>query len=381
VPSHLEALLASPWAREVLPRRCLVLGGEAWGWELFERVRELAPACRVLNHYGPTETTVGALAGEVRDGRRSADAPAVPLGRPLPGARAYLLDSRLNGVPTWATAELYLGGDGVTRGYLGCPELTAERFVPDPFGEEPGARLYRTGDLVRCLPDGTLAFVGRVDHQVKIRGHRIEPGEIEAALTQHPAVRSAVALVREDSPGDKRLVAYVVPSPASSPAVNDLRAFLGERLPEYMMPAVFLVLHSLPLSPNGKVDRAALPAPGAVRPELEVIYEAPATELEERIAELWQRALRLEKVGLRDNFFDLGGHSLLLLEVCMELQRSLGREIPIIEMFRYPTIGALAELLSPSGAAAVEPSADDRGRSRRGLLGGQRRRREQRLAN
>ncbi len=257
-PSHLAALMAADRPERVLPRRRLVLGGEASRTEWVRRLRELAPGCAVHNHYGPTETTVGVLTHPVGD--LPDDAPAtLPLGRPLPGARVHVLDRAGSLVPSGVPGELYVGGAGVSRGYLGRPELTAERFVPDPFAE--GARLYRTGDRVRWLADGTLEFLGRVDDQVKVRGYRVEPGEVEAALVLCAGVREAVVVAREDEPGRARLVAYLVADAGAAPAPAELRARLRERVPEYMVPSAFVALETLPLTPNGKVDRRALPAP------------------------------------------------------------------------------------------------------------------------
>ncbi len=217
---------------------------------------------------------------------------------------------------------MHIGGAGVARGYLNRPELTAEKFIPDPFSAEPGARMYKTGDLARYRPDGNIEFLGRADHQVKIRGFRIELGEIEAALGQHPAVREAVVLAREDAPGEKRLVAYVVAG-ARAADDDDLRRFLKEKLPEYMVPAVFVLLDALPLMPNGKIDRRALPAPDRSRPELDKAFVAPRTPTEELLAEIWAQLLDIERVGVHDNFFDLGGHSLLATQARFPHARSL----------------------------------------------------------
>ena len=380
VPSHLEALLTAADPGRVLPRQRLVLGGETLRWELAERVRELAPGCRVFNHYGPTETTVGVVAGAVPDARGRTL--TVPLGRPLGGSWLHLLDPaspRPRPVPTWAGGEVYIGGAGLARGYLGRPAATAERFVPDPFAPtgRPGARLYRSGDLARRLPDGACEFLGRADGQVKVRGFRVESGEIEAVLREHPSVRQAVVVARGDGDGTPRLVAYAVPHPGQELAPPALRTFLAERLPDAMVPSALVALKALPLTANGKLDRDALPAPEAVRPELAAAFVAPASELEHAVAAIWRDVLDLDRVGLHDNFFDLGGHSLLLVQVAARLRRELGREISMVELFRRTTVAQLVALLSGDGPEpAVDAAAgEERATARRGAL---RRQREQR---
>lgn len=238
----------------------------------------------------------------------------VPIGRPISNTRVYILDSRMQPVPIGVCGELYIGGDGLAPEYLDQPALTAARSVADPFTEEAGARLYRTGDWVRYRADGTVEFIGRRDTQVKIRGHRIELGEIEAAIAHHPAVRDAVVLAREDSPGDKRLVAYVVAENSPADLVGELRVHLRASLPEYMVPAHFVSLNALPLTPNGKVDRKALPAPERSAAD-EASYVAPRTPTQEILAGAWAEVLGVERVGVEDNFFELGGHSLLAMRV------------------------------------------------------------------
>ncbi|MFT3764377.1 MAG: amino acid adenylation domain-containing protein [Minicystis sp.] len=257
VPSHLSALLSGAHPERVLPRKLLVLGGEASSWELIERIEQLSPGTRIMNHYGPTETTVGVITYPVEKGNRP-QSPIVPLGRPLPSSNIYLLDPQMSPTPIGVPGEVYIGGAGVARGYLGQPDLTKERFVPDPFSGRPGARLYRTGDRARYLPDGTLVFLGRIDFQVKIRGYRIELGEIESALTAHVGIKDAVVLAQDDGLGNKRLVAYVVPRPMEGPNAAEMQSFLEQRLPEYMVPSAFVILDKLPLTPNGKIDRKAL---------------------------------------------------------------------------------------------------------------------------
>jgi acyl carrier protein len=271
---------------------------------------------------------------------------------------------------------MYIGGAGVARGYLGRPQLTAERFTPDPFGGRPGARLYRTGDLARYLPDGLIEFLGRVDQQVKLRGLRIELGEIESVLCEQEAVKEAVVLAREDQPGDKRLVAYAVASGGDRPTHGELAARLRSKLPDYMVPSAFVWLDAWPLMANGKVDRRRLPAPDEARPELATAYVAPRSELERIVAGVWQQVLQVERVGMHDNFFDLGGHSLRMLQVNGKLREALGREVSMIDMFQYPTVSALAEYLSRAEQAGEEsPQGPDRTETRKRLSAQRRRRR------
>jgi len=343
VPSHLAALLTAERPERLLPRRWLVLGGEALPWDLVERVRALAPQCRVFNHYGPTETTVGAVAGEVGEAGGRERGESAPLGRPLGRTRVWVLDRRQHLVPAGAPGEICIGGPQVTRGYLGRPDLTAERFIPDPFDGTAGARLYRTGDLARRRPDGALEFLGRTDHQVKVRGFRIELGEIEATLRAHPAVRECVVLARQDAPGERRLVAYVTlhPDAGSGLPASDLRAFLEERLPAHMMPTAVVVLEALPLTPNGKIDRRALPAPD--RPEEG--YVPPRDEVELRLVRIWEDLLDVRPVGVRDNFFALGGHSLLVVRLMGSIERQLGLRIPLSALMAAPTIERIAALV------------------------------------
>jgi len=355
-PSLARMLLLDPQARDSLGAlRTIMIGGEAFPPALATQLRA-ATSARLMNMYGPTETTIWSTTytvDQVDD--------HVPIGQPIANTTIYILDSYQQPVPIGAVGELYVGGAGVVRGYLDRPELTAERFIRDPFSSTPGARLYRTGDLARYLPDGNIECLGRVDHQVKIRGHRVELGEIEAILEQHPRIQEAVVIAREDNLGDQRLVAYIVPhaetaglgetgadqGPASMAHLQqDLRSFLSAQLPEYMVPAVFTMLHALPLTPNGKVNRNALPAPEGVRPDLGVAYVAPQTAVEEVIASVWQDVLQIKTVGIHDNFFEVGGNSLLLVQVHSKLRAKLNPELPVVELFRYPTIHALAQYLS-----------------------------------
>ncbi|HEU4881787.1 MAG TPA: amino acid adenylation domain-containing protein, partial [Longimicrobium sp.] len=338
--------------------RYLLTGGEAADPSAFARVLAERGPASVIHCYGPTETTTYAITHPVRD--VPAGARTLPLGRPISNTRVYLLDGAGEPVPVGVAGELYIGGVGVARGYRERPALTAERFVADPFGGEPGARLYRTGDLARWLPDGTVEFLGRTDHQVKVRGFRIELGEIEARLLEHAAVREAVVLVREDAPGDRRLVAYVAGDAAAGRAENEaagaeaLRAHVGQVLPAYMVPAAYVWLDALPLTPNGKVDRRALPAPEgdafAVR-----AYEAPAGATEEALAGIWAEVLGVEKVGRRDEFFGLGGHSLLAVQVISRVRQALGADVSLGQLFTHPVLADFARELETAARAELPP--------------------------
>jgi amino acid adenylation domain-containing protein len=324
----------------------LHLGGEALTRDTVDRLREAAPRAAIYNGYGPTEATVNSSIFRIP---REAGWPVVPIGRRSADNALYILDRAGRLAPFGARGELHVGGIGVARGYLNRPDLTAERFVPDPFGAEPGGRLYRTGDLVRYLPEGDIEFLGRIDHQVKVRGFRIELGEIEAILGSHPEVRECAAAVWAEG-GDPRLVAWVCFDPTDRTDPSDLKsalsAWLRERLPEPMVPSAFVVLDALPLSPNGKVDRRALPAPERVRPGRDLV--APRTKTEETLAAIWQELLGLDQVSVEDRFFELGGHSLLATRVLTRVRRTWGIDLPLRELFRHPTIAGLAELIDSS---------------------------------
>jgi amino acid adenylation domain-containing protein len=343
VPSHLSALLGAARSAQVLPRRRLVLGGEASSWELISQVRELAPECQILNHYGPTETTVGVLTFPVEEGQPEYRTATVPLGRPLGNTRVYVLDRHFEPVPVWVAGEVYIGGANVTRGYLRAPEQTAEKFIPDPFSGEAGGRLYRTGDLGRYLPDGHLEFLGRVDQQVKVRGFRIELGEIEAVLGQHPAVAESVVVARGEIDGEKQLVAYVVAREEAKLSSRELQRYLQERLPDYMVPSAVMELKSLPLTANGKVDRQALPEPESVSGAWEGEFVAPRTQVEELVAGIWAEVLRLNRVGIHDDFFELGGHSLLVTRIASRVSDAFQVDLPFQIFFEQRTVAALAE--------------------------------------
>jgi acyl carrier protein len=262
-------------------------------------------------------------------------------------------------VPIGVPGELCIGGAGVARGYINRSELTRERFVSDPFSQERGARIYRTGDLARYLSDGNIELLGRIDHQVKVRGFRIELGEIEAILKEHTAVKDAVVVAREDMPGDKRLVSYVLAA-EPPPTMSELRGFLHRKLPDYMVPSVFVFRDSLPLTPNGKIDRQALPAPGQNRPELEETFVAPRTPVEEVLGGIWAKLLHVEQVGIHDNFFDMGGHSLLATQVVSKLREAFGVDLPLRTLFEQPTVGTLAQWLlrEPQTRGTIERTAE-----------------------
>jgi natural product biosynthesis luciferase-like monooxygenase protein len=363
-PSYAEILLEQPGGREALAGlQCLMVGGEALPLSL---ARELDSTVggRVLNMYGPTETTIWSSTSEV-DG----DDALVSLGRPIVNTDLYIMDAQGHPTPIGVPGELWIGGKGVVRGYWNRPELTAERFVSHPVHE--GERVYRTGDLVRYRSDGRLDFLGRLDHQVKVRGHRIELGEIETLIRDHANVREAVVVAREDVPGDKRLVGYVVPGRQTSTLEGDLKDALRVRLPEWMVPQHIVALDALPLNPNGKTDRKALPAPELGQAASEFVE--PESDLEKVLAEVWQQVLRRPSVGTQDNFFDLGGHSLLTVQVQARLRERTGQVIPITDLFRFPTIRALADHLSSGGdaeeqARSVTETAAERAAARRGAV-------------
>ncbi len=361
--------------------RTVISAGEACTADLVARWTQAPPGAtfrsrRFLNAYGPTETTIGPTYHVACDGRGDPPAlpatAAVPIGRPIHNIQTFILDRQMQPVPVGVPGELCIGGIGLARGYVGRPDLTAERFVPNPFASHEfeirdspfairyspfaNSRLYRTGDLARWLPDGAIEFIGRADYQVKIRGFRVELGEIEAALARHPQVKEVVVVAhkigRRDGDGstrpdvlDAQVVAYWVPAPGAEPSELDLRSFLKQTLPDYMVPTTFVKLEAFPLTTSGKIDRKALPVP--VRKEASSAERAlPQTQLERDLAAIWQQVLGVEKVGIHDNFFDLGGHSLLMAQAHSRLQELLGREVPIVELFQYPTISLLAQHLS-----------------------------------
>ncbi len=327
-------------------------GGEAVPASAVRRVLAACPGVTVTNGYGPTETTTFATCRPCPDGAGVPD--VLPIGRPLDGMRAYVLDGSLKPVPTGVVGELYVAGPGVARGYLGRPDATAERFGADPYGP-PGARMYRTGDRVRLDGNGELEFHGRADGQVKLRGFRIEPGEIETALAAHPQVALAVVLVREDRPGDRRLVAYTVPAEGPAPDPDALRAHLADRLPDHLVPSAVVPLDRLPLTANGKLDRAALPVPPVESEGRDT--RTPRTPLEEALCGLFADVLGLSAVGPDDSFFALGGHSLLALRLIGRIRDTLGVDLTLRDVFGAPTPAGLADRASAGTGAVVRPTA------------------------
>ena len=344
-PAHLRMLGQQLAPGEAAGRtRAFIIGGEALLPEHVAFWRAHAPNTLLVNEYGPTETVVGCCIYNVP--RAGELAGSLPIGTPIAGTRLYILDARMEPLPVGVPGELYIGGAGVARGYLNRPELTAERFLPDPFDGRPGARLYRSGDLARRRADGVYEYLGRADRQVKVRGYRVEPGEVESALSAHPDVREAVVVPRSYGPDDVRLVAYVEIQPGrSAPAASDLRAFLRAKLPDPLIPSAFVSLDALPLTPNGKVDRDALPEPDAAAAAPGTPYEAPRNAAEEAVAAVWSAVLGVERVGAHDNFFELGGHSLLATQVASRLRARLGVEVPLRTLFEAPTVAALAARL------------------------------------
>ncbi|MUN36834.1 amino acid adenylation domain-containing protein [Actinomadura sp. NEAU-AAG5] len=348
-PSHLTILGSLP--DEISPTGTLILGGEALSGEVLEGWRSRHPGATVYNAYGPTEATVNCLDHRLDPGAPTPDG-AVPIGRPFSYVRAYVLDAGLRPVPPGVAGELYIGGAALARGYLNRAALTAERFTADPYGP-PGARMYRTGDLARVRVDGDLEFAGRADHQVKVRGHRIEPGEIEAALAAHPGVARAVVVVREDEPGDPRLAAYVVPAGDARPDAAELREHAARSLPEPMVPSAVVTLDELPLTPNGKLDRAALPAPEDDAPR--ATGRPPRTPQEEILCGLFADVLGLARIGVDDDFFEVGGHSLLAIRLVSRVRSTLNVELAIRQVFETPTVASLAAAIGGVDGGGREP--------------------------
>jgi thioesterase domain-containing protein/acyl carrier protein len=351
--------LAREWADvpdlvpTIEPRLCIVGGDTMLPDALMLWRRTPMKSVRLLNAYGPTETTITATVFEVAPHPdETAVYRRVPIGRPLANRAIYILDQHRNPVPIGVHGRLHIGGAGLARGYLDWPDLTASAFIGDPFSAEPGARMYQTGDSARYRPDGNIEFLGRADDQVKIRGFRIELGEIEAVLGQHPAVREVAVLAREVVPGEKRLVAYVV----GDSTTEELRRFLKDKLPDYMVPAMFVLLHALPLMANGKVDRQALPEPDRSGPESEKTFVAPRDDLERQLALIWEEVLDVRPVGVRDNFFALGGHSLLAVRLFALIEKRLGRKLPLTAVFQGATVEHLAEVLRQQAVAGPQSS-------------------------
>ncbi len=349
VPSLLRAILEELDSSEagcpgLTALRWLIPTGEALAPDLCRRWLTFYPRVPLLNAYGPTECSDDVTHFPIFQ-PPPAEVIHTPIGQPIANTQLYVLDEMLEPLPVGVYGELYVGGIGVGRGYLRDPLRTAESFIADPFSSEPGARLYKTGDVARYLSDGNIEYLGRIDHQVKIRGFRVELGEIESVLKQYPAVREAVVVAREDMPGEKRLAAYVVLYPDQSVAGQELRGFLKEQLPEYMVPSAFIEMEALPLTTSGKVDRQALPVPEGDRPDLVGAYVAPRTWVEEELAEIWAAVLKLDRVSIHDNFFEVGGHSLLATQVLSRVRSTFLLELPLRSLFETPTVAGLAEAI------------------------------------
>ena len=345
-PATWQMLLEVGW--KAAPGFKILCGGEALPPELANALRNTNAA--VWNLYGPTETTIWSTAQQFHG-----SSGGISIGRPIANTEIYLLDNYLQLVPIGVAGELPLAAPVWPAATLIGLISPLKISLPHPFSAEPGTYLYKTGDLARYLPDGNIEFLGRTDDQVKIRGFRIEPGEIEAALADHPDVRQSVVLVREDEAGEKRLVAYVVPKLQRVPTTSAFRDFLQQKLPHYMMPSAFVSVNSLPRTPHGKVDRGALPAPDQRTPDLKDAFVAPRTELEKLIAGIWAEVLKLESVGIEDNFFDLGGHSLKATQIVSRLRNALRMELPLRTLFEYPTVTNLAVQIAHAQACKIRP--------------------------
>jgi aspartate racemase len=355
--------LAREWAdlAELVPNiepRVFIVGGDTMLPEFLELwQRTPTSSIRLINAYGPTETTITATAFDVTPWlREHSTLQRIPIGRPLPNRETYILNMYGSPVPVGIPGELYIGGACPARGYLKRADLTAETFIPNPFNAETGARLYKTGDRVCYLPDGNIEFLGRVDHQVKIRGFRIEPGEIETVLRQHPSVRETIVMAREDPAGEKQLVAYVVAQREALPTPGELRDFLKKKLPDYMVPAVFMPLDALPLMPNGKLDHGALPEPERTRSEPGRGFVPPRNALEVQLSNLWEEVLGIRPVGVTDNFFELGGHSLAAVRLFALIEKRLGKKVPLATVFQGATVEHLANILQRHAKAAPRSS-------------------------
>jgi amino acid adenylation domain-containing protein len=348
VPSLLRVFVEETGVEQCQSLEQVISGGEALPADLVERLCARLEA-QLHNLYGPTEASIDTTSWSCERDRQER---VIPIGRPINNVQVYLLDKHQQPVPVGVAGQLHVTGTGLGRGYLNRPELTAEKFIPNPFSQEPGARMYKTGDLVRYRPDRNIEFLGRLDHQVKVRGFRIELGEIEAVLGQHAAVQEVVVLARQDTPGDPRLVAYVVPKPEAAPAIHDLRRSLKQRLPDYMVPSAFVMLEAMPLTPSGKVDRRALPAPQ--RPERQPGFVAARTPTEEILASLWSEVLGLGPVGVQDNFFELGGHSLLATKLMSRLRQTFQLDLPLRALFEEPTIAELSETIEKARNSSAQ---------------------------
>jgi acyl carrier protein len=334
----------------------LLIGGEALSVPHVRKGLALLPNTEIINGYGPTENTTFTCCYPIPR-QLDDNLSSIPVGKPIGNTQVYILDPYLKPVPVGVAGELHIGGDGLARGYLNRLDLTAEKFIPNPFGAAPTSRLYKTGDRARYLPGGNIEFLGRIDNQVKIRGYRIELGEIETVLTQRSEVRESVVIAREDSAGDKQLVAYIVPQKSAS-VTRELRTYLKDKLPGYMVPSAFVVLESFPLTPNGKVDRKALPSPDRNSADSAQVYVAPRNDVDEIIAGIWAEILGIRQIGVHDNFFDLGGHSLKATQVVSRLRRAFHSEIPLRHLFEFPTVAELAVAIRASEKQRVANPKD-----------------------
>ncbi len=345
-PSLLQLLVETIANRQDLhPHglRLALLGGDWLPLSLPDRLKEMATDVRVVNLGGATEASIHSTIYPIE--QIDPLWKSFPYGRPMANQHTYILDAALQPVPVVVPGQLHLGGVGLARGYLNRPDLTAEKFIPHPFGQRAGERIYKTGDLARWRPDGTIELLGRLDFQVKIRGLRVEPGEIAALLRRHRSIQDAVIMAREDEPGNKRLVAYIISRAGSQPNTTELWEFLNQALPDYMVPSTFVLLDAFPLSPNGKVDRQALPAPEQKRPDLGYTSAAPRSAVEEVLVGIWANVLDLQEVGIHDNFFHLGGHSLLATQIIAQILETFQLALSLRTLFEAPTIATLAARL------------------------------------
>ena len=348
VPSHWKALTLE--GRPLLPKKQLIFGGEALQRTVVETIQATKTNCRIINHYGPTETTIGKLVHEVDKTREYGS--TIPIGKPFSNTSTYVLSKELSLCPIGVPGQLYISGDGLAKCYLNNEQLTKEKFIRHP---KTGERLYATGDKVQYQNDGNILFIGRVDDQVKIRGYRVEPGEIGRILEQNEHITQALVLAREDKQGKKQLVGYIVPT--ANYDKQALQAYLKEQLPDYMVPAHIIPLDSFPLTANGKIDRRALPDPEA---PTTAQYRAPANETEEKLKGIWQEVLELDDLSTTDDFFELGGHSLLAVRLISLIRKTFGMELPIADVFDYPTVEKLAARLAEESSGDLLPLGEQR---------------------
>jgi thioesterase domain-containing protein/acyl carrier protein len=347
IPATWRMLLEAGWQGN--PRLKALIGGEPVSRKLANQL--LQKTGSLWNMYGPTETTIWSTTSKLEPGQA-----AVAIGQPIANTQIFILDKKLQPVPVGVAGELLIGGEGLARGYLKRPELTTEKFIANPFSQEPEARLYKTGDLVRYLPNGDIEFLGRIDHQIKVRGFRIELGEIEAVLRQHRSVNETVVVVREDAPGDQRLVAYFVSAQQPAPTAGELRDLLKQKLPDYMVPSAFVMLSAMPLTPNGKVNRRALPAPDQAGLASEEKFTAPIDVLESQLVKMWESVLGVRPIDISHNFFELGGHSMLAVRLMQRVEQTFGKKLPLATLFQAPSVAQLAGLLRQERGLPTWPS-------------------------